>query len=100
METTFCQLVNIFFGQKVGGGGGGGGGGGARLGVKYLSSLNKKISCKWSWRYATKKGTLWIDVIKGKFGEEEGGGGGGGGAGVLVFQRRGYVNLEKMGTFD
>ena len=38
-----------------------------------MSSLNKALYCKWIWRFANKKGVLWIDVIKAKYGEEEGG---------------------------
>ena len=51
------------------------------LGVKNLSSLNKALLCKWSWRYANEKGALWVEVIKGKYGEEEG-------VGALVALRR------------
>ena len=40
------------------------------LGVKNLSSLNKTLLCGWSWRYANEKGALWVEVIKGKYGEE------------------------------
>ena len=44
------------------------------LGVKNLSSLNKDLLCKRSWRYAIEKEVPWVAVIKGKYGEEEGGG--------------------------
>ena len=43
------------------------------LGVKCLSSLNKALSCKWSWRFANERGALWNQVIRGKYGEEQGG---------------------------
>ena len=41
--------------------------------MKNLKSLNKVLLCKWSWRFSNEKGALWIEVIKGKYGEEEGG---------------------------
>ena len=43
------------------------------LGVKCLSSLNKALLCKWSWRFANERGALWNQVIRGKYGEEQGG---------------------------
>ena len=43
------------------------------LGVKSLSTLNKALLCKWSWRFANERGALWNQVIMGKFGEERGG---------------------------
>ena len=43
------------------------------LGVKNLFWLNKALLSKWCWRFATEKGTLWNEVIRGKYGEREGG---------------------------
>ena len=43
------------------------------LGVKNLSWLNKALLSKWCWRFSTKSGTLWNEVIRGKYGECEGG---------------------------
>ena len=41
------------------------------LGVKCLSSLNKALLCKWSWRFANERRLLWNQVIKEKYGEEQ-----------------------------
>ena len=41
------------------------------LGVKLLSILNKALLSKWNWHYVIEKGTLWNQVINGKYGEEE-----------------------------
>lgn len=35
--------------------------------------MNKVLLCKWCWRYASDRDSLWKKVIKGKYGEEEGG---------------------------
>ena len=40
--------------------------------MKNLSNLNKDLLCKWNCDNANNKGVLWIDVIRGKYGEEEG----------------------------
>ena len=43
------------------------------LGVKSLSTLNKALLCKWSWRFAKERRALWNQVIRGKYGEDQGG---------------------------
>ena len=43
------------------------------LGVRSLSILNRALLCKWSWRFAVEKESLWKLVIGRKFGEEGGG---------------------------
>ena len=43
------------------------------LGVKNLFWFNKALLSKWCWRFVTKRGAFWNDVIKGKYGEQEGG---------------------------
>ena len=43
------------------------------LGIRNLSILNRALLCKWSWRYAVEKESLWKLVISRKFGEEGGG---------------------------
>ena len=43
------------------------------LGVKSISTLNTALICKWSWRFANKKGALWNQVIRRKYGEKQGG---------------------------
>ncbi|RVX04514.1 hypothetical protein CK203_023399 [Vitis vinifera] len=43
------------------------------LGVRRFSTLNKALLCKWNWRFANERETLWRHVINRKFGEEEGG---------------------------
>ncbi|RVW29580.1 Exonuclease 1 [Vitis vinifera] len=42
------------------------------LGVRRLSTLNRALLCKWNWRFANERDTLWRCVISRKFGEEEG----------------------------
>ena len=42
------------------------------LGVKNLSWLNMALLSKWCWRFATERGALWNEVIRGKYGEREG----------------------------
>ena len=42
------------------------------LGVKYLSSCNKTLLCKWSWKFANERKALWNQVIRGKYGKEQG----------------------------
>ncbi|KAL6342305.1 hypothetical protein AAG906_007519 [Vitis piasezkii] len=44
---------------------------GKSLGIRKLSTLNKKPLGKWSWRFASKNKVLWKLVIVGKYGEEE-----------------------------
>ena len=41
--------------------------------MKNLGWLNKALLSKWCWRFATKRGTLWNEVIRGKYREQEGG---------------------------
>ena len=41
------------------------------LGIKNLGWLNKALHSKWCWRFATERGTLWNEVIRGKYGEQE-----------------------------
>ncbi|RVW46482.1 ADP-ribosylation factor [Vitis vinifera] len=43
------------------------------LGIRNLSILNRALLCKWSWRYAVERESLWKLVISRKFGEEGGG---------------------------
>ena len=43
------------------------------LAVRCLSTLNRALLYKWNWRFATKRETLWKQVISRKFKEEEGG---------------------------
>ncbi|RVW54190.1 Transcription initiation factor TFIID subunit 5 [Vitis vinifera] len=43
------------------------------LGVRRLSTLNRALLCKWNWRFANERKTLWRRVISRKFEEEEGG---------------------------
>ena len=43
------------------------------LGVKSLSTLNKTLLCKWSWRFANERGVFLESSDHGKFGEEQGG---------------------------
>ncbi|RVX11584.1 LINE-1 retrotransposable element ORF2 protein [Vitis vinifera] len=43
------------------------------LGVRRLSILNRALLCKWNWRFANERDTLWRRVISRKFREEEGG---------------------------
>ena len=43
------------------------------LGVRSLSTLNRALLCKWSWRFVVERGSLWRLVISRKFGVEEGG---------------------------
>ena len=44
-----------------------------RLGVRGLSLMNQALLCKWSWRFANERDSLWRLVISTKFGEEDGG---------------------------
>ena len=41
------------------------------LGVKNMSWLNKALLSKWHWRFAIERGSLWNEVIRGKWGERE-----------------------------
>ena len=43
------------------------------LGVRGLSKMNKALLCKWCWRFANERDTLWRLVIRTKFGEKDGG---------------------------
>ena len=43
------------------------------LGVRSLSKMNKALFCKWCWRFANERDSLWRLVISTKFGEEDGG---------------------------
>ena len=43
------------------------------LGVRNLSTLNRALLCKWSWRFVVEIESLWRLVISRKFGVEEGG---------------------------
>ena len=42
------------------------------LGIKSFSKMNKALLCKWSWRFANVKNSLWRKVICSKFGETNG----------------------------
>ena len=44
-----------------------------RLGVRGLSMKNQALLCKWCWRFANERDSLWRLVISIKFGEEVGG---------------------------
>ena len=41
------------------------------LGVRSLSLLNKVLLCKWCWCYFSEGDSLWKNIIRGKFGQEE-----------------------------
>ena len=43
------------------------------LGLRRFSILNKALLCKWCWRFATERDSLWRKVICSKFGEDFGG---------------------------
>ena len=43
------------------------------LGVRDHSILNRALLCKWIWRFANERDSLWRNVICWKFGEEQGG---------------------------
>ena len=43
------------------------------LGLKSFSKMNKALLCKWSWRFANKRNSLWRKVKCSKFGETNGG---------------------------
>ena len=43
------------------------------LRVRSLSKMNKALFCKWCWRFANEKDSLWRLVISTKFGEGDGG---------------------------
>ena len=47
------------------------------LGLRRFSILNKALMCKWCWRFANERDSLWRKVICSKFGEDYG-------VGVLV----------------
>ena len=43
------------------------------LGIKIFSKMNKALLCKWNWRFANDRNSLWRKVICNKFGETNGG---------------------------
>ena len=43
------------------------------LGIRNLSILNRAPLCKWSWRFAVERESLWKLIISRKFGEKDGG---------------------------
>ena len=43
------------------------------LGLRRFSILNKALLCKWCWRFANERESLWRKVIRSKFGEDYGG---------------------------
>ena len=43
------------------------------IGIKSFSKMNKAFLCKWSWRFANDRNSLWRKVICSKFGESNGG---------------------------
>ena len=43
------------------------------LGLRRFSILNKALMCKWCWRFANERDSLWRKVIRSKFGEDYGG---------------------------
>ena len=43
------------------------------LGLRRFSILNKALMCKWCWRFANERDSLWRKIISCKFGEEYGG---------------------------
>ena len=43
------------------------------IGIKIFSKMNKALLCKWSWRFANDRNSLWRKVICSKFGETNGG---------------------------
>ena len=57
-----CQLENSLPRKRSGG-----------LGVRSLSKMNKALFCKWCWRFANERDSLWRLVINTKFGEGDGG---------------------------
>ena len=42
------------------------------LGLRRFSILNKALMCKWCWRFANERDSLWRKVIRCKFGEDYG----------------------------
>ena len=43
------------------------------LGVRGLSVMNRALLCKWCWRFANERDSLWRMVISSKYGEADGG---------------------------
>ena len=43
------------------------------IGIKSLSKMNQALLCKWSWRFANDRNSLWRKVICYKYGESFGG---------------------------
>ena len=41
--------------------------------MRNLPAMNKALLCKWSWRYANERETLWKQAISQKYGEDDGG---------------------------
>ena len=41
--------------------------------MRSLSKMNKALFCKWCWRFANERDSLWRLVINTKFGEGDGG---------------------------
>ena len=41
--------------------------------MRNLALMNSALLCKWNWRYANERETLWRRVISLKYDEEEGG---------------------------
>ena len=60
-ETLSCKMGACLLDKRKGG-----------LGVKCLSSCNKALLCKWSWKFANERKALWNQVIRGKYGKEQG----------------------------
>lgn len=44
------------------------------LGIRSLSVFNKTLMGKWSWRFVSKRNSLWKRVIVGKYGQTTPGG--------------------------
>ena len=43
------------------------------LGIKKLSTFNKALLCKWSWRFMHEKDAFWNQLIRVRYGEDQGG---------------------------
>ena len=68
------------------------------LGLRRFSILNKALMCKWCWRFANERDSLWRKVIRSKFGEDYGGWSSGdikGGFGVGLWKeiRKEWIHL-------
>ena len=42
------------------------------MGIRNLSTLNRALLCKWSWRFAVERDSYWKLIISKKFGVERG----------------------------